>query len=140
MRATWAAKVAVVAMVAGAVGILASRHVTEARAQVGQQTQQPTVPPAQLPGNMNADHGLNAGPSVDENDPQRARMLAQAVKMGNEDRHKRLEADTDKLLALSTELKADVDKAKKDELSMDVIRKAAEIEKLAHDVKERMKS
>jgi len=140
MAKRWMVNVAVVAMVAGGLGTLASRHVTEVRAQIGQQGQQPTVPPAQTPSNMNADHGLNTGPSVDANDPQRARMLAQAVKMGNEDRHKRLEADTDKLLALSTELKAEVDKAKKDELSLDVVRKAAEIEKLAHDVKERMRS
>ena len=56
-----------------------------------------------------------------------------------DERHKRIVADTARLLALSTELKADVDKTTKNELSLDVIRKAAEIEKLAHDVKERMK-
>jgi hypothetical protein len=44
------------------------------------------------------------------------------------------------LLALTTELKSDVDKANKDELSLDVMRKAAEIEKLAHDVQNRMKN
>ncbi len=60
--------------------------------------------------------------------------------MREDERHKRLEADTAKLLALTNELKAEVDKASKDELSLDVVRKAAEIEKLARDVKERMKS
>ena len=48
-------------------------------------------------------------------------------------------ADTDKLLALATDLKAQVDKSTKDTLSVDVIKKADEIEKLAHSVKERMK-
>jgi hypothetical protein len=37
-------------------------------------------------------------------------------------------------------LKADVDKSTKNELSIAVINKAAEIEKLSHDVKERMKN
>jgi hypothetical protein len=60
-------------------------------------------------------------------------------KMRNLDRQKKLVADTDRLLALATELKTDMDKTTKDTLSMDVIRKADEIEKLAHAVKEKMK-
>jgi hypothetical protein len=44
-----------------------------------------------------------------------------------------------KLLKLATDLKAEVDKTNKDTLSLNVVRKAEEIEKLAHDVKERMK-
>ena len=60
--------------------------------------------------------------------------------MREDDRRKRLLADTEKLVALSTELKEEVDKTSKDELSLDVIRKAAELEKLAHDVRERMKN
>ncbi len=57
----------------------------------------------------------------------------------NNERQKKLVADTDKLLALATELKAQVGKTNKDVLSVDVIKKADEIEKLAHSVKERMK-
>ena len=72
--------------------------------------------------------------------PMNARMNAERVKAFNEDRHKRLEDDVAKLQALTNELKTDVDKANKDELSMDVMRKAAEIEKLAHDVQSRMKN
>jgi hypothetical protein len=60
-------------------------------------------------------------------------------KLRNNDRQKRLVADTDKLLSLATDLKAQVDKSTKDTLSVDVIKKADEIEKLAHSVKERMK-
>ena len=71
-------------------------------------------------------------------DPMRVRMQAQAVRSGNEDRHKHIASDAAKLLELSTELKADVDKTTKDQMSMEVIRKAAEIEKLAHDVHQRM--
>jgi hypothetical protein len=70
----------------------------------------------------------------------RARMDAERARMANDDRHKRLVQDAAKLVALSNELKADMDKTGKDELSMEVMRKAAEIEKLAHDVQNRMKN
>jgi nitric oxide reductase activation protein len=66
-------------------------------------------------------------------------MEQNQAKMRNMDRQKQLVQDTQKLLALANELKTDVDKSNKDTLSMDVIRKADEIEKLAHTVKEKMK-
>jgi hypothetical protein len=72
-------------------------------------------------------------------DSVHARMEQERVKAANDDRHKKLAADADKLIELSNELKADVDKTSKDELSMEVMRKAGEIEKLAHDVQGRMK-
>jgi nitric oxide reductase activation protein len=72
----------------------------------------------------------------DPTDPHRAE---QQEKLRNNDRQKRLVADTEKLLVLATDLKAQVDKSTKDTLSVDVIKKADEIEKLAHSVKERMK-
>jgi hypothetical protein len=61
------------------------------------------------------------------------------AKMRNVERQKQLVADAQKLLSLANELKADVDKSTKDTLSLDVIRKADEIERLAHTVKEKMK-
>jgi hypothetical protein len=57
----------------------------------------------------------------------------------NDDRQKRLVADTDKLLTLATQLHEDVAKTNKNVLSVDVVKRAQEIEKLAHDIKERMK-
>jgi hypothetical protein len=69
-------------------------------------------------------------------DPHRAEMQEKARSI---DRQKRLVADTDKLLALATDLKQQVDKTNQNILSVDVIKKADEIEKLAHSVKERMK-
>jgi hypothetical protein len=48
-------------------------------------------------------------------------------------------ADTEKLVALTTALKEQVDESNKDILSLDMIKKAEEIEKLAHSVKERIK-
>jgi hypothetical protein len=55
------------------------------------------------------------------------------------ERQKLLVADTDKLLELATELKAEVDKTDKNVLSVDVVKRAEQIEKLARSVKERMK-
>jgi hypothetical protein len=75
----------------------------------------------------------------DEPDPLDAHRAEKQAKLQNDDRQKRLVADTDKLLLLATDLKAKVDKSTKDTLSLDVIKKADEIEKLAHSVKERMK-
>ena len=66
-------------------------------------------------------------------------MEQDQAKARNVDRQKQLVLDTQKLLALANELKTDVDKSTKDTLSLDVIRKADEIEKLAHSVKEKMK-
>jgi nitric oxide reductase activation protein len=64
---------------------------------------------------------------------------AEQAKLRNTERQKQLVADTQRLLSLANELKADVDKSTKDTLSLDVVRKADEIEKLAHIVKEKMK-
>jgi hypothetical protein len=69
-------------------------------------------------------------------DPHRAEQQEEIRSM---ERQKRLVADTDKLLALATDLKQQVDKTNRNILSVDVIKKADEIEKLAHSVKERMK-
>jgi hypothetical protein len=55
------------------------------------------------------------------------------------ERQKRIIADTDRLVQLANQLHSDVAKSDKDILSLDVIRRADEIEKLAHAVKEHMK-
>jgi hypothetical protein len=70
------------------------------------------------------------------NDQQQKKQDFEAA---NAARKKQISADSVKLLKLATDLKADVDKTDKDTLSVGVIRKADEIEKLAHDVKEKMK-
>ena len=54
-------------------------------------------------------------------------------------RQQDLKKDTDKLLELATELKQYVDKTNENTLSIEVIKKAEEIEKLAHSVKDKMK-
>ncbi len=54
-------------------------------------------------------------------------------------RKQQLADDSARLLALAIALKAEVDKTSKDTLSLTVIRKADEIEKLAHTVRETIK-
>ncbi|MEO6909795.1 MAG: hypothetical protein ABI158_02585 [Edaphobacter sp.] len=71
--------------------------------------------------------------------PASPTMSEQQARMRNTDRQRRLVEDTDKLLILATQLKQDVEKTNKDVMSVDVIKKADEIEKLARSVKERMK-
>ena len=66
-------------------------------------------------------------------------MEDEQAKLRNTERQKKLVEETAKLLVLANELKAAVDKSDKNTLSLEVVRKADEIEKLAHSVKERMK-
>ena len=57
----------------------------------------------------------------------------------NAERKKQIAEDSAKLMKLAADLRAEVDKTTKDTLSLNVIRQADEIEKLAHSVKEKMK-
>ncbi len=77
-----------------------------------------------------------APPTEDEN---RERIEHDMAKKANLERQAALKADTDKLLKLAIELKASVDKSNENTLSIDVLKKAEEIEKLAHSVKDKMK-
>ena len=61
------------------------------------------------------------------------------AKKANQARQADLKRDTEKLLKLATELKEYVDKTNESTLSLDVVKKAEEIEKLAHSVKDKMK-
>jgi hypothetical protein len=78
-------------------------------------------------------------PPPQEEDESMIKIRKEQEKKMNEQRFADLKRDTDKLLKLSTELKEFVDKANKETLSLDVIRKADEIEKLAKSVREKMR-
>jgi hypothetical protein len=101
----------------------------------GQTVQQPMQDPIQQP---RSGFPGNAHNPLDTS-PLEGPRAEQQEKARSADRQKRLVADTDKLLALATDLKEQVDKTNPNILSVDVIKKAEEIEKLAHSVKERMK-
>jgi hypothetical protein len=82
-------------------------------------------------------HDVNP-PTFDE-DEARSRIARDMEKKAAKQRVAALKTDTDKLLKLSIELKAYVDKSDENVLSLDVIKKAEEIEKLAKSVKDKMK-
>jgi hypothetical protein len=95
---------------------------------------QPTMPDAQQqqPRDPNS-------PFPGDDDENHSRMMRDMEKKAAKERVAALKNDTDKLLKLSTELKAYVDKTDENVLSLDVVKKAEEIEKLAKSVKEKMK-
>jgi methionyl-tRNA synthetase len=86
---------------------------------------------------------LSTVPGQGPRNPAETEMEAQqkraAEKVENAKRQQDIQKDTDKLLQLATELKQYVDKTDEHTLSVAVIKKAEEIEKLAHAVKEKMK-
>jgi methionyl-tRNA synthetase len=74
-----------------------------------------------------------------EQDEELSTIQKENVRRANERRQLELRRDTDKLLQLTSELKQYVDKTNENILSLEVLRKAEEIERLAKSVKERMK-
>jgi hypothetical protein len=74
--------------------------------------------------------------SSDQHQLLQQELIARAVA----DRQSQLRLDTEKLVALTAELKQHVDKAGANVLSMDVIKKAQEIQKLAKSVQDKMRN
>ena len=72
-------------------------------------------------------------------DEARQRIEREMAKKANQERQADLKRDTDKLFRLANELKDYVDKTNENMLSVDVVKKAEEIEKLARSVKDKMK-
>ena len=104
--------------------------------QVPSPPQRGTAPNAPYPGSSPDPFGRS---HPEDHDPFAGKMAEQQARNRNTDRQKHLVDDTEKLFNLANELKQQVGKTDKNTLSVDVIKKADEIEKLAHSVKERMK-
>jgi hypothetical protein len=79
-------------------------------------------------------------PDSPSEDPAKSKLERDMAKKANQERQAALRRDTEKLLKLATELKDYVDKTNENVLSFEVVKKAEEIEKLAHSVKEKMKA
>ncbi len=75
---------------------------------------------------------LNPSPLEREAAERRAREA-------NKQRQEEIRTDTQKLFQLATELKDAVEKTNENMLSLDVVKKADEVEKLAKKVKEKMR-
>ena len=120
--------------VAGGLAILGALALLTGAASPGQESQSPNPDiPYLMP---------DANRLPDANDQMKMRQQKSkqvSFEAANTERKKELADDSAKLLTLAIALKAEVDKTNKDMLSLNVIRKADEIEKLAHNVKEKMK-
>ena len=77
--------------------------------------------------------------TANDEDEAHARISNDMAKKAAKERVAALKNDTDKLLKLSIELKTYVDKSDENVLSVDVIKRAEAIEKLARSVKDKMK-
>ena len=102
-----------------------------------------------LPGPGRNSQGFPALPETANPRPDSNRVLedsmkrqgnAKQFKQLNELRQKEMTSDTAKLLALAGDLKEEVDKTGKATISMDAVRKAEQIEKLAQNVQNKMKA
>jgi hypothetical protein len=84
-----------------------------------------------------------AGAAEDKDKPPASQVESAGTKapLTPEEKKKAdLRADTEKLYKLSQELKVEVEKSNKDTLSVSVIKKAQEIERLAKSIKERTRN
>jgi spore coat polysaccharide biosynthesis protein SpsF (cytidylyltransferase family) len=79
---------------------------------------------------------MNNALSTDPHLRLQQEMIARAVA----ERQSQLRVDTEKLLALTTALKQHVEKSSGNVLSMDVIKTAQEIQKLAKSVQDKMRN
>jgi len=83
--------------------------------------------------------GRQAPPTPSPEAEWNAQQQKEMAKKQNTQRQDDIKKDAEKLLELATELKQSVDKSTENTLSLDVIKKAEQIEKLAKAVKEKMK-
>jgi len=95
----------------------------------------PPLQPLQPPNLSTIDPTAPTGNSEDAATQMREELARKAEK----ERTEQLKVDTDKLLKLSVELKSYVDKTDTNVLSLDVMKKAEEIEKLAKSVHDKMR-
>ena len=127
-------------VLAGVLGWLGSAGVGPGvgmpRAAAGQFQNGLPAPGGQQPGSRGT--GM-PGDRPDDRSPFSKDTQEKMAKARNDERQKRLISDSEKLLALATELHEQVLKTDKNILSVDVVRKATEMEKLSRDLKERMK-
>lgn len=92
-----------------------------------QSPQQPTMP------------GMSPNSNGPEPDPSLRHMTEQMAIKRNSERQQQIVNDTAHLLQLAQELNGEVSKSNKDQLSVSVVKKADEIEKLAKTIKDKMR-
>lgn len=112
-------------------------------------SQSPIAPNGGLPGPGRTSQGFAALPENANPHPDGVRILRDSMQQQDDQkkqaaanalRQKEIADDTAKLLQLANDLKAEMDKTGKDTLNMNVVRKAEQIEKLAHQVRDKMRA
>ncbi len=137
LRKTWRPAIFTAAL-AGCIGLaFTAVSVSPAQRSLGPQAPQS---PQGFPGASPTGGPPGLQLPEDRENPVMKQMEKRQAIARNDDRQKELVKDTNKLLALATELKGAVDKTNKDTLSIDVIKKADEIAKLAKSVRDKMKA
>ena len=125
-----------------ALAALACLPVSESHSQVPQ-------PNGGLPGPGRTSQGFialpeNANPHPDANralqDSMRMHDNAKRFELLNTVRQKEMASDTEKLVALASQVKADMDKSTQPTLSMEAVRQVEQIEKLAQSVRDKMRA
>jgi nitric oxide reductase activation protein len=84
----------------------------------------------------------DASPQVvtrEERDSHIRQIEREQEKARNKQRNQDLKKDTDKLLQLATDLKLAVDRSSDQTLSLDVLKKAEQVEKLSKSIQKKMK-
>ncbi|HEX4039651.1 MAG TPA: hypothetical protein VHX37_16460 [Acidobacteriaceae bacterium] len=101
----------------------------------------PTLPPIESPPTTgsSANSPFSTAPAGAPGDPSREHMMHAMIRERNEVRQKQIVDDTRQLVTLAKQLKDAVNKSNKDELSLEVVNYATEIEKLAKSVKDKMR-
>ena len=101
----------------------------------GQMSQQPLPSSGRITTGLPPIDGRRPG----EPDPVSPAILEQQARTRNNDRQRKMVEDTNRLVALATDLKMQVE-SQKDTSAGDAAKKAEEIEKLAKSVRDRMKN
>ncbi len=87
-----------------------------------------------LPPAVSQSQGMGSVPVTSGNDVQKQQAIA-----ASQQRQIDIRRDTEKMAELTQELKDDLLKSERGIISLDAIKKAEQIEKLAHSVKSKMK-
>ncbi|HTX76934.1 MAG TPA: hypothetical protein VMD29_12070 [Terracidiphilus sp.] len=108
-------------------------------AAAAQQGQEPLANPLPHPTSIILPAANRAPDANDRMEMQDQRLKRASYEAANAERKRQLDSDSALLLKLASELKAEIDRTPPDMLSLSIVRKAEEIERLAHDVQVKMK-
>lgn len=104
-----------------------------------QQPAEPLSNPLPRPTSVILPAANRAPDANDQMQMQEKGLKHASFEAANAERKRQLDFDSTLLLKLASELKAEIDKTPQDTLSLSVVRKAEEIERLAHNVQVKMK-